>query len=193
MRRVGWGDSFQGGPKRPWSHRDVPVGGAARESKDDPGRKERPAWRECRTNLRDAALTERCARTLSDLRFGCIERLGRSVEVRRDASCAGKTHGTQRPAGRTRSVRAGTADHDFPRRGGAEWQVGKLSDAPWCPVQLASPMRCERLSKYASRSTIWCAMRATSSSKNALARARTGKPKPVVSTNHSAAATARPA
>jgi hypothetical protein len=48
-RGEGWGDSFQGGPNMPRPRSGGPAGGAARESENDPGKKDGPPWRNCLT------------------------------------------------------------------------------------------------------------------------------------------------
>lgn len=55
VRRAGWGDSFQGGPKRPCPRSGVPEGGAARESKHVLERKERAALADLPDESADAA------------------------------------------------------------------------------------------------------------------------------------------
>jgi len=60
-RGDGWGDSFQGGPNRPRPRSGGAAGGAARESENDPVKKDVPPWRRCPEERERLAATTACS------------------------------------------------------------------------------------------------------------------------------------
>jgi hypothetical protein len=56
-----WGDSFQGGPNRPRPRSGGAAGGAARESENDPLKKNVPRWRRCPEERGPLAGTTACS------------------------------------------------------------------------------------------------------------------------------------